>query len=146
MRQKCIFLAFLIAPLLFEKASCQDPQFSQFYAAPLYLNPAFAGSALEARIGLNYRNQWPQISNANFETFAAYFDTYFDEYNSGVGFIASTHVLNLSCAVFALQHAEHGLKRRDEQIDQLTGGRATGHGPLGAAVFDKAHPSVNRDP
>lgn len=90
MRRKCIFLALVITPLLFEKASCQDPQYSQFYAAPLYLNPAFAGSALEARVGLNYRNQWPQIGNANFETFAAYFDTYFDEYNSGVGFIAST--------------------------------------------------------
>src|SRR5688572_33466757 len=30
----------------------QDPQFSQFYAAPLYLNPAFAGSTNQARAGI----------------------------------------------------------------------------------------------
>ena len=48
------------------KTLAQDPQFSQFYAAPLYLNPAFAGSAQEARVGINYRNQWPQIDDANF--------------------------------------------------------------------------------
>ncbi|MFM8742085.1 MAG: type IX secretion system membrane protein PorP/SprF, partial [Cytophagales bacterium] len=33
----------------------QDPQFSQFYAAPLYLNPAFAGSTNQNRVGINYR-------------------------------------------------------------------------------------------
>jgi len=73
--------------LLGNSAFAQDPQFSQFYAAPLYLNPAFTGSALEGRWGLNYRNQWPQISEANFETFSGYFDTYFDEANSGVGLL-----------------------------------------------------------
>ena len=39
----------------------QDPQFSQYYAAPLYLNPAFTGSEMLPRIGANYRNQWPGI-------------------------------------------------------------------------------------
>ena len=29
---------------LSSKAYAQDPQFSQFYANPIYLNPAFAGS------------------------------------------------------------------------------------------------------
>jgi len=37
----------------------QDPHFSQFYAAPLYLNPALAGtSAGNYRVGVNYRDQW----------------------------------------------------------------------------------------
>ena len=45
----------------------QDPQFSQFYAAPLYLNPAFAGSSELARVGINYRNQWPAMPG-NFVT------------------------------------------------------------------------------
>ena len=64
----------------------QDPQFSQFYAAPLYLNPAFAGSTLQARAGLNYRNQWPAVE-ASFVTYSAYFDYFFEDYNSGVGML-----------------------------------------------------------
>ena len=67
-------------------ANGQDPQFSQFYAAPLYLNPAFAGSAELARAGLNYRNQWPAYPT-QFVTYSGYFDYYFDEYNSGVGLL-----------------------------------------------------------
>ena len=41
--------------------SGQDPEFTQFYANPLYLNPAFAGTARCSRVNLNYRNQWPGI-------------------------------------------------------------------------------------
>lgn len=67
-------------------AFAQDPQFSQFYAAPLYLNPAFAGSTELARVGANYRNQWPSLS-ASFVTYSAYFDYFFEDYNSGVGLL-----------------------------------------------------------
>ncbi len=82
-----LFFSILLAPLLFsQEAKAQDPQFSQYYAAPLYLNPAFAGSAMQGRIGLNYRNQWPSL-DASFTTFSAYGDYYFDDYNSGVGVI-----------------------------------------------------------
>ncbi|MEY4602756.1 MAG: hypothetical protein RIT43_48, partial [Bacteroidota bacterium] len=41
--------------------SAQDPTFTQFYANPLYLNPAFAGSHGCPRFALNYRNEWPQL-------------------------------------------------------------------------------------
>src|SRR5437667_6058984 len=64
--------------------TAQDPQFSQFYAAPLYLKPAFAGSTQQARVGMNYRNQWPAI-DANFSTISAYGDLYIEDKNSGVG-------------------------------------------------------------
>src|SRR3984885_7423674 len=70
------------------RVTAQDPQFSQFYAAPLYLNPAFAGSTGQARAGLNYRNQWPAI-DANFTTFSAYADFYIEDKNSGVGIIVN---------------------------------------------------------
>lgn len=62
----------------------QDPQYSQYYAAPLYLNPAMAGGELTGRVGFNYRNQWPSI-DAQFTTFSAYYDTYLPDYNSGIG-------------------------------------------------------------
>jgi type IX secretion system PorP/SprF family membrane protein len=66
--------------------TAQDPQFSQFYAAPLYLNPALTGATGQARAGINYRNQWPSI-DANFTTFSAFFDYYIEDKSSGVGII-----------------------------------------------------------
>lgn len=62
----------------------QDPHFSQFYANPLYLNPALAGSALTPRLTLNYRNQWPSME-ADFVTYGASYDQYLPAINSGVG-------------------------------------------------------------
>lgn len=43
----------------------QDPNFSQFFASPLTLNPALTGKFDGVyRIAGNYRNQWPSINNA----------------------------------------------------------------------------------
>ncbi len=67
-------------------AMAQDPQFTQFYANPLYHNPAFAGSAHKGRVIGNYRNQWPTIPGA-FVTYSASVDNYFRKYNSGAGLI-----------------------------------------------------------
>lgn len=67
----------------------QDPQFSQFYAAPLYINPAFTGASQFTRFGVNYRSQWPNL-DASFETFSFYADHYIDKYKSGIGFIITT--------------------------------------------------------
>lgn len=50
----------------------QDPQFTQFYANPLYLNPAFAGTARCPRVALNYRNQWPALTGTFVTTSASY--------------------------------------------------------------------------
>lgn len=73
----------------------QDPQYSQYYAAPLYLNPAFTGSELRGRVGVNYRNQWPGL-DATFNTFSAYYDTYLEDYNSGVGVMVTNDVESAS--------------------------------------------------
>jgi len=43
----------------------QDPHFSQFFASPLTLNPAYTGRFDgNLRIAGNYRNQWPTINKA----------------------------------------------------------------------------------
>lgn len=64
----------------------QDPEFSQYYAAPLYLNPAFSGTSVDHRFIVNYRNQWPNVNHA-FETYAASYDYNLDQLNSGLGFL-----------------------------------------------------------
>ncbi len=63
----------------------QDPEFSQFYSNPLYLNPGFTGTTSFPRINLNYRNQSPH----NGETFTSYsisFDRFSKTVNGGLGF------------------------------------------------------------
>ena len=62
----------------------QDPVFSQFFSAPLELNPAFTGNTEGGKIALNYRNQWPLINQA-YVTYAASFDQFFPYLNSGFG-------------------------------------------------------------
>lgn len=85
LRSSAKFVFFAIISLFGSiTAFAQDPQYSQYYAAPLYLNPAMAGSELTGRVGFNYRNQWPSI-DAKFTTFSAYYDTYLPDYNSGIG-------------------------------------------------------------
>lgn len=64
-----------------------DPHFSQFYANPLYLNPAFAGSNICPRLILNYRNQWPSIPG--FVTYNASYDQYFDAIHGGLGLLVN---------------------------------------------------------
>lgn len=73
----------------------QDPQYSQFYAAPLYLNPALAGGANMARVGMNYRNQWPSI-DANFRTMSVYFDYFIEDSKSGIGAVLTRDVEGLA--------------------------------------------------
>lgn len=64
----------------------QDFQYSQFYAAPLYLNPAFTGASDLTRVGANYRNQWPGLDHS-FQSYSAYIDHYMFDINSGIGLI-----------------------------------------------------------
>lgn len=62
----------------------QDPEFTQFYANPLYLNPAFAGTHRCPRVTLNYRNQWPALSGT-FVTSSASYDQHVDALYGGLG-------------------------------------------------------------
>ncbi|SEG31489.1 PorP/SprF family type IX secretion system membrane protein [Algoriphagus boritolerans] len=64
----------------------QDIQYSQYYANPLYLNPAFTGSTSLTRVGVNFRNQWPALDQS-FVAYTAYFDHFEERLNSGFGLI-----------------------------------------------------------
>jgi len=61
--KKFFGLLILLGIMCVSKA--QDPNFSQFFASPLTLNPAFTGKFDGIfRVAGNYRNQWPSINNA----------------------------------------------------------------------------------
>ena len=76
----------LFALFSIEIAYSQDPHFSQFYANPLYLNPAFAGTVVCPRMVLNYRNQWPSIPGT-FVTYSASYDQHVDNLSGGLGLL-----------------------------------------------------------
>lgn len=64
----------------------QDPMFTQFYAAPVYLSPSLAGGNGETRIILNFRDQWPKLPG-DYITYALSVDHYLEKYKSGVGLL-----------------------------------------------------------
>jgi type IX secretion system PorP/SprF family membrane protein len=78
------FVLVIVSFSFIGQARAQDPQFTQFYANPLYLNPAFAGSIRCPRIALNTRIQWSGISG-NYRTYAASFDMHVDPLQGGLG-------------------------------------------------------------
>ena len=70
-----------------ETLKSQDPQFAQFYANPIYLNPAFTGYTDHHRFVGNYRNQWLGLQKA-FQTFNISYDRNLYNINSGIGIVA----------------------------------------------------------
>jgi type IX secretion system PorP/SprF family membrane protein len=80
--RKIFTISFLLSLATF--CFSQDPEFAQYYSAPLYLNPAFAGTANDHRFIANYRNQWPAVSNG-FVTYAFSYDYNLQNLNSGIG-------------------------------------------------------------
>ncbi|MBI2258326.1 MAG: type IX secretion system membrane protein PorP/SprF [Flavobacteriia bacterium] len=86
--KNCKYLIILLLTVIQAQFTfSQDPTFTQFYANPLYLNPALAGSHGCPRFNLNYRNEWPKLSS-NYVTYSASYDTYIKGISGGLGFLA----------------------------------------------------------
>ncbi len=79
-------IAICLFCLVAGSANAQDPQFTQFYANPIYLNPAFAGSNGCPRFSMNYRNEWPSLTG-NYVTYSVSYDQYFKNISGGIGVI-----------------------------------------------------------
>jgi type IX secretion system PorP/SprF family membrane protein len=90
---KLILVFILLGVMLLEAKSvlAQDPEFTQFYANPLYLNPAFAGTHRCPRVALNYRNQWPGLTGS-FVTTSASYDQHVDAIYGGLGLLVVNDV------------------------------------------------------
>jgi type IX secretion system PorP/SprF family membrane protein len=67
----------------------QDPAMSQFYANPLFMNPAMAGVEGPAKVYLGYRNQWPAAADP-YSTYHASYEQFLDAVQGGIG----VHVIN----------------------------------------------------
>jgi type IX secretion system PorP/SprF family membrane protein len=64
----------------------QDPEPTQFYANPLYLNPALAGNKICPRVSLDYRIQWPNVYGT-YSTITASVDRLVHGIKGGVGMV-----------------------------------------------------------
>jgi len=69
----------------------QDPQVSQFYAAPVFTNPAMAGAARKLRVAATARNQYTALNN-NYKTAIFGADIYLPKVNSGFGVLTTYDV------------------------------------------------------
>lgn len=68
--KKLVFVTLTLLLAILVKA--QDPHFSQFFASPLTLNPAFTGKFDgQFRLAANHRDQWPSIPKAYVTTSAS---------------------------------------------------------------------------
>ena len=69
MKKTLLLAAVLLFTLIIQ---AQDPHFSQFFASPLTLNPAFTGKFDgQVRLAANHRDQWPSIPKAYVTTSAS---------------------------------------------------------------------------
>jgi type IX secretion system PorP/SprF family membrane protein len=82
MNLKQFAIIFLFIPGI---SFAQDPGYSQFFANPLHLNPAFAGTTELPRAVVNYRNQWPQ-QGTSYSTYSLSYDFILKKRNAGLGF------------------------------------------------------------
>ncbi|MFM7726895.1 MAG: type IX secretion system membrane protein PorP/SprF [Flavobacteriales bacterium] len=100
--------------LIMSAAGAQDQQFTQFYAAPTAVNPAFAGASVQSRACVQYRNQWTSIPGA-FNAGNITFDQFFPGINSGIGGMVNYEQAGsgaLRSTTLALQYAyEARIKR-----------------------------------
>lgn len=78
MRKQQVFLKWLVVAMIFHASTvkAQDLHFTQYFNAPLLINPANTGFVPDRdwRIGLNYRNQWSSIIDNPYKTMAAWGD------------------------------------------------------------------------
>jgi type IX secretion system PorP/SprF family membrane protein len=80
---------FLIVLMAFGGAAvAQDQQFTQFYAMPTQMNPAFVGASVQNRLVTQVRNQWAGIPGA-FQAYNIGYDTYVPAIKSGLGLMVN---------------------------------------------------------
>ncbi|MEZ4800869.1 MAG: type IX secretion system membrane protein PorP/SprF [Flavobacteriales bacterium] len=85
MKKLYLFISLVAASVI---GWAQDQQFTQFYAVPTQMNPAFAGASVQNRLATQVRNQWSAIPGA-FQAYNMAYDTYIPNIRSGLGMIVN---------------------------------------------------------
>jgi len=85
---KILTLLFVLTTVM---VKAQDPQFSQYYANPLYTNPAFTGTTMGIRATMVVRNQYTALNN-NYKTGSASIDANLSSLNGGLGLFVMSDV------------------------------------------------------
>ena len=162
MKLKLLLFIIVLQPVL---AFSQDPEYSQFFANPMHLNPAFAGTTELPRAVISYRNQWPAKGNS-YTTYSLSYDFLLKKKNAGLGIQLyhdrePNNIVNTNSAMLAYSyHLQLGLesfvtlglnagmvlKQFDgsslifpSNIDQLTG-EITGTNPSFDGTTSKTYP------
>lgn len=78
MKKTVAILTIIIPSVVFG----QDIHFSQFYMAPMQLNPGNAGNESEIRANVNYKEQWKSVASP-YKTIGASYDMRFGENKNG---------------------------------------------------------------
>jgi len=124
-----IILILIFCFYLPTKVLGQDYQFAQFYALPLYYNPAFAGANLNSRLTAGYRNQWAGLQG--WKGWIASFDWYLKNASSGIGLVLTKNSidrLGYSQTSGMLQYAYRGKFGKNLRISS---GIGIGFGQVG---------------
>ena len=78
------FAAILCLFMFFSLLNAQNQSFTQTKAQDAYINPSLIGKAINGRLSVGYRNQWPGI--ANLQSYYVTAEKYFEKIKSGMGF------------------------------------------------------------
>ncbi|MCW3128456.1 MAG: hypothetical protein JWO03_4114 [Bacteroidetes bacterium] len=88
---KAQFIAFFLILLAASPSIYgQAVEMSQYWSAPLHINPALAGISYGPRVSASYRNQWPGLGdgfNGGFVTYMVGVDGYIPKAHSGIGLL-----------------------------------------------------------
>ncbi len=85
---KKLYIIILFVAMVTADFFSQDQQFTQFYAVPTAISPAFAGASVQSRLSAQYRNQWAAIPGG-FTAFNMSFDQFMPNINSGIGLLVN---------------------------------------------------------
>lgn len=118
-------ILFVFISLISATVFTQDPEFTQFYSNPVYLNPALAGSGGCPRLNLNYRNQWPNLSGA-FVTNSVSYDQFVQPLHGGIAIMVTNDAAGkntLNWSTINLIYSYH--LKLSNRFSLLFGGQAT---------------------
>lgn len=62
MMKRFLLSAVFLLTIAAGKMFAQDPHFSQFNEAPIYINPALSGVSYDMRVIMSYKSQWKSVS------------------------------------------------------------------------------------